>query len=135
MQDPLQSCSLVPLRLSTVQLVKSPSCAFYCHTSPLLLLLPFLVKIQSLNEGSRGGPKFIMAYLSAESRKEMTNGAHPNTHPGGPGTSTLPRYLHKKQQRQKGMRSSSPMGRVILINAPVDGELQILQSVLMFSCI
>ncbi|XP_060780677.1 PDZ domain-containing protein 7a [Neoarius graeffei] len=62
-----------------------------------------------------------MAYSSAESRREMTNGAHPNTHPGGPGTSTLPRYLHKKQQRQKGMRSSSPMGRVILINAPVDG--------------
>ncbi|KAF5900929.1 PDZ domain-containing protein 7 isoform X2, partial [Clarias magur] len=53
--------------------------------------------------------------------REMTNGANPNTHPGGPGTSTLPRYLHKKQQRQRGMRSSSPMGRVILINAPVDG--------------
>ncbi|KAM9477740.1 PDZ domain-containing protein 7a [Clarias gariepinus] len=51
----------------------------------------------------------------------MTNGANPNTHPGGPGTSTLPRYLHKKQQRQRGMRSASPMGRVILINAPVDG--------------
>ncbi|TSW48783.1 PDZ domain-containing protein 7 [Bagarius yarrelli] len=62
-----------------------------------------------------------MAYSSAESRKEMTNGGHHNTHPGGPGTSTLPRYLHKKQHRQKGMRSSSPMGRVILINAPVDG--------------
>ncbi|XP_053476987.1 PDZ domain-containing protein 7a isoform X3 [Ictalurus furcatus] len=62
-----------------------------------------------------------MAYSSAESHREMTNGAHPNTHPGGPGTSTLPRYLHKKQQRQKGMRSSSPMGRVILINSPVDG--------------
>ncbi|KAF4090249.1 hypothetical protein AMELA_G00049710 [Ameiurus melas] len=62
-----------------------------------------------------------MAYSSAESHREMTNGAHPNTHPGGLGTSTLPRYLHKKQQRQKGMRSSSPMGRVILINSPVDG--------------
>ncbi|KAK3573830.1 hypothetical protein QTP86_032888 [Hemibagrus guttatus] len=62
-----------------------------------------------------------MAYASADSRREMTNGTHPNTHPAGPGTSTLPRYLHKKQQRQKGMRSSSPMGRVILINAPVDG--------------
>uniref|UniRef100_A0A8B9JZH3 PDZ domain-containing protein 7 n=1 Tax=Astyanax mexicanus TaxID=7994 RepID=A0A8B9JZH3_ASTMX len=45
-----------------------------------------------------------------------------NTHPSGSGTSTLPRYLHKKQQRQKGVRSSSPMGRVILINAPVDGD-------------
>ncbi|KAG7334165.1 hypothetical protein KOW79_002572 [Hemibagrus wyckioides] len=62
-----------------------------------------------------------MAYSSADSRREMTNGTYPNTHPAGPGTSTLPRYLHKKQQRQKGMRSSSPMGRVILINAPVDG--------------
>uniref|UniRef100_A0A8B9JZM5 PDZ domain-containing protein 7 n=1 Tax=Astyanax mexicanus TaxID=7994 RepID=A0A8B9JZM5_ASTMX len=53
---------------------------------------------------------------------EMTNGAHSSTHPSGSGTSTLPRYLHKKQQRQKGVRSSSPMGRVILINAPVDGD-------------
>ncbi|KAK2852769.1 hypothetical protein Q7C36_007970 [Tachysurus vachellii] len=62
-----------------------------------------------------------MAYSSADSRREMTNGVHPNTNPAGPGTSTLPRYLHKKQQRQKGWRSSSPMGRVILINSPVDG--------------
>ncbi|KAI5606807.1 PDZ domain-containing protein 7 isoform X1, partial [Silurus asotus] len=62
-----------------------------------------------------------MAYSSAESNREMTNGANPNIYPGGPGTSTLPRYLHKKQQRQRGIRSSSPMGRVILINAPVDG--------------
>lgn len=121
MQDPLRSCSLV--QLSIVHLVASPSCAFYCHTSPPLLLLLFLAK--PLNEGSSGGPNFIMAYSSAESRREMTNGAHPNTHPGGPGASTLPRYLHKKQQRQKGMRSSSPMGRVILINAPVDGELNV----------
>lgn len=96
---------------------------FWCPTSPPVQLLPFLVDPQSLNEGSRRGPNLIMAYSSAESHREMTNGAHPNTHPGGPGTSTLPRYLHKKQQRQKGMRSSSPMGRVILINSPVDGEL------------
>uniref|UniRef100_A0A8B9K2J2 PDZ domain-containing protein 7 n=1 Tax=Astyanax mexicanus TaxID=7994 RepID=A0A8B9K2J2_ASTMX len=62
-----------------------------------------------------------MAHSSDEVRREMTNGAHSSTHPSGSGTSTLPRYLHKKQQRQKGVRSSSPMGRVILINAPVDG--------------
>ncbi|XP_017576946.1 PDZ domain-containing protein 7a isoform X1 [Pygocentrus nattereri] len=60
-----------------------------------------------------------MAHSSDEARREMTNGAHPSTQPGGSGTYTLPRYLHKK--RQKGVRSSSPMGRVILINAPVDG--------------
>ncbi|XP_076830847.1 PDZ domain-containing protein 7a [Brachyhypopomus gauderio] len=58
-----------------------------------------------------------MARLSGEAHREMTNGVQP----GGSGTSTLPRYLHKKQQRHRGARSSSPMGRVILINAPVDG--------------
>uniref|UniRef100_A0A673JUW1 PDZ domain-containing protein n=1 Tax=Sinocyclocheilus rhinocerous TaxID=307959 RepID=A0A673JUW1_9TELE len=62
-----------------------------------------------------------MAHSSDTARKDMTNGAHPSAQPGPSGTSTLPRYLHKKQQRQRGMRSSSPMGRVILINAPVDG--------------
>uniref|UniRef100_A0A8B9K0D5 PDZ domain-containing protein 7 n=1 Tax=Astyanax mexicanus TaxID=7994 RepID=A0A8B9K0D5_ASTMX len=61
-----------------------------------------------------------MAHSSDEVRREMTNGAHSSTHPSGSGTSTLPRYLHKKQQRQKGVRSSSPMGRVILINAPIE---------------
>ncbi|KAA0717740.1 PDZ domain-containing protein 7 [Triplophysa tibetana] len=62
-----------------------------------------------------------MAHSSDTARKDMTNGAHPSAQPGPSGTSTLPRYLHKKQQRQKGLRSSSPMGRVILINSPVDG--------------
>uniref|UniRef100_A0A4W4G0C8 PDZ domain-containing protein 7 n=1 Tax=Electrophorus electricus TaxID=8005 RepID=A0A4W4G0C8_ELEEL len=65
-----------------------------------------------------------MAHLSGDARdarREMTNGAYSSAQPGGGGTSTLPRYLHKKQQRQRGVRSSSPMGRVILINAPVDG--------------
>ncbi|XP_066536134.1 PDZ domain-containing protein 7a [Hoplias malabaricus] len=62
-----------------------------------------------------------MAHSSDEARRQMTNGSHPSTHPSVSGTSTLPRYLHKKQQRYKGVRSSSPMGRVILINAPVDG--------------
>ncbi|XP_067277668.1 PDZ domain-containing protein 7a [Pseudorasbora parva] len=62
-----------------------------------------------------------MAHSSDTARKDMTNGAHPSAQPGPSGTSTLPRYLHKKQQRQRGVRSSSPMGRVIIINAPVDG--------------
>uniref|UniRef100_A0A8C1Z188 PDZ domain containing 7a n=1 Tax=Cyprinus carpio TaxID=7962 RepID=A0A8C1Z188_CYPCA len=62
-----------------------------------------------------------MAHSSDTAHKDMTNGAHPSAQPGPSGTSTLPRYLHKKQQRQRGVRSSSPMGRVILINAPVDG--------------
>uniref|UniRef100_A0A9J7XZ40 PDZ domain-containing protein 7 n=2 Tax=Cyprinus carpio TaxID=7962 RepID=A0A9J7XZ40_CYPCA len=62
-----------------------------------------------------------MAHSSDTARKDMTNGAQTSAQPGPSGTSTLPRYLHKKQQRQRGVRSSSPMGRVILINAPVDG--------------
>uniref|UniRef100_A0A8C2Q4K6 PDZ domain containing 7a n=1 Tax=Cyprinus carpio TaxID=7962 RepID=A0A8C2Q4K6_CYPCA len=62
-----------------------------------------------------------MAHSSDPAHKDMTNGAHPSAQPGPSGTSSLPRYLHKKQQRQRGVRSSSPMGRVILINAPVDG--------------
>uniref|UniRef100_A0AAR2JGM4 PDZ domain-containing protein n=1 Tax=Pygocentrus nattereri TaxID=42514 RepID=A0AAR2JGM4_PYGNA len=74
----------------------------------------------TLNEGSEGVLHLAMAHSSDEARREMTNGAHPSTQPGGSGTYTLPRYLHKK--RQKGVRSSSPMGRVILINAPVDGD-------------
>uniref|UniRef100_A0A8C0YM01 PDZ domain containing 7a n=1 Tax=Cyprinus carpio carpio TaxID=630221 RepID=A0A8C0YM01_CYPCA len=63
-----------------------------------------------------------MAHSSDTARKDMTNGAQTSAQPGPSGTSTLPRYLHKKQQRQRGVRSSSPMGRVILINAPVDGN-------------
>uniref|UniRef100_A0A8C2G316 PDZ domain-containing protein 7 n=1 Tax=Cyprinus carpio TaxID=7962 RepID=A0A8C2G316_CYPCA len=62
-----------------------------------------------------------MAHSSDTARKDMSNGAQTSAQPGPSGTSTLPRYLHKKQQRQRGVRSSSPMGRVILINAPVDG--------------
>ncbi|CAM4727489.1 unnamed protein product [Leuciscus chuanchicus] len=76
---------------------------------------------QTLDEGQRGGRHFAMAHSSDTARKDMTNGAHPSAQPGPSGTSTLPRYLHKKQQRQRGVRSSSPMGRVIIINAPVDG--------------
>ncbi|XP_023678252.1 PDZ domain-containing protein 7a [Paramormyrops kingsleyae] len=51
--------------------------------------------------------------------QSSANGAFPSSHAGGAHTAT--RYLHKKQQRHRGIRSSSPMGRVILINSPVDG--------------
>uniref|UniRef100_A0A3Q3ERF6 PDZ domain containing 7a n=1 Tax=Labrus bergylta TaxID=56723 RepID=A0A3Q3ERF6_9LABR len=44
--------------------------------------------------------------------REMTN--------GGGGSHSTTRYMLKKQNRHRH-RSSSPMGRVILINAPVDG--------------
>ncbi|XP_056147422.1 LOW QUALITY PROTEIN: PDZ domain-containing protein 7-like [Lampris incognitus] len=54
---------------------------------------------------------------------EMTKGGgHPHLHNGGQtgGSYTATRYMQKKQHKHRG-RSSSPMGRVILINAPVDG--------------
>ncbi|CAN9499782.1 unnamed protein product [Ophioblennius macclurei] len=60
---------------------------------------------------------------SSHSRREMTNGGgHPlvtNRGQNGGSHSTV-RYMVKKQQHRR-CRSSSPMGRVILINAPVDG--------------
>uniref|UniRef100_A0A3B4U4A6 PDZ domain-containing protein 7 n=1 Tax=Seriola dumerili TaxID=41447 RepID=A0A3B4U4A6_SERDU len=55
--------------------------------------------------------------------REMTNGGgHPHSHNGGQtgGSHSTTRYMLKKQHRHR-RRSSSPMGRVILINAPVDG--------------
>ncbi|XP_078144740.1 PDZ domain-containing protein 7a [Centroberyx gerrardi] len=65
-----------------------------------------------------------MAHSSHPSgRREMTNGGgRPHPHNGGQagGSHTATRYMQKKQHRHRG-RSSSPMGRVILINAPVDG--------------
>ncbi|XP_058477276.1 PDZ domain-containing protein 7-like [Solea solea] len=55
-----------------------------------------------------------MAHLSDPSRREKT--------PGSQGSHTATRnLLRKKEQRRRGIRSSSPMGRVILINSPVDG--------------
>ncbi|XP_076008437.1 PDZ domain-containing protein 7-like [Genypterus blacodes] len=55
-----------------------------------------------------------MAHSSDPSRREKTPGTH--------GSHTATRnLLRKKEQRQRGIRSSSPMGRVILINSPVDG--------------
>ncbi|MED6295053.1 PDZ domain-containing protein 7 [Characodon lateralis] len=53
---------------------------------------------------------------------KMTNGGgHPHFSNGsqGGGSQSTTRYVLKKQQRHK--RRSSAMGRVILINAPVDG--------------
>lgn len=60
-----------------------------------------------------------MAHSAVSGRREMTNGAHSSSQAGGANTAT--RYMLKKQQRRR-IRSSSPMGRVILINSPVDGE-------------
>ncbi|XP_074518908.1 PDZ domain-containing protein 7-like [Halichoeres trimaculatus] len=55
-----------------------------------------------------------MAHSSDPSRRERT--------PGTQGSHTATRnLLRKKEQRRRGIRSSSPMGRVILINSPVDG--------------
>ncbi|XP_028263965.1 PDZ domain-containing protein 7-like [Parambassis ranga] len=55
-----------------------------------------------------------MAQSSDPSRREKT--------PGTQGSHTATRnLLRKKEQRRRGIRSSSPMGRVILINSPVDG--------------
>ncbi|KAL3972033.1 transcription initiation factor TFIIB [Sarotherodon galilaeus] len=54
--------------------------------------------------------------------REMTNGGgHPHFKNGVPngGSHSTTRYMVKKQRHRR--RSSSPMGRVILINAPVDG--------------
>ncbi|KAM4606945.1 PDZ domain-containing protein 7a [Polymixia lowei] len=65
-----------------------------------------------------------MAHSSHPSgRREMTNGGgHTHPHNGGQtvGSHTATRYMQRKQHRHRG-RSSSPMGRVILINSPVDG--------------
>ncbi|XP_035519625.1 PDZ domain-containing protein 7-like [Morone saxatilis] len=55
--------------------------------------------------------------------REMTNGGgHPHFNNGGQtgGSHSTTRYMLKKQHRHRG-RSSSPMGRVILINTPFDG--------------
>ncbi|TNN84825.1 PDZ domain-containing protein 7 [Liparis tanakae] len=55
-----------------------------------------------------------MAHSSDPSRREKT--------PGTRGSHAATRnLLRKKEQRRGGIRSSSPMGRVILINSPVDG--------------
>ncbi|XP_029377667.1 PDZ domain-containing protein 7a [Echeneis naucrates] len=55
--------------------------------------------------------------------REMTNGGgHPHFSNGGQagGAQSTMRYMLKSQHPRRS-RSSSPMGRVILINAPVDG--------------
>lgn len=56
-----------------------------------------------------------MAHSSDPSHREKT----PRTQGSNSATRNL---LRKKEQRRRGIRSSSPMGRVILINSPVDGE-------------
>ncbi|KPP63097.1 hypothetical protein Z043_118670, partial [Scleropages formosus] len=66
-----------------------------------------------------GGAKLAMAHTLGSAHRETANGAPTSSH--GRGAHTATRYLHKKQHQQRGFRSSSPMGRVILINSPVDG--------------
>ncbi|XP_068440095.1 PDZ domain-containing protein 7-like [Clinocottus analis] len=56
-----------------------------------------------------------MAHSSDPSRREKPPGAR------GSHTATRNLLRKKEQQRRRGIRSSSPMGRVILINYPVDG--------------
>lgn len=59
-----------------------------------------------------------MASSSDPSRREKgpaTQGSHTATRD----------LLRKKEQRRRGIRASSPMGRVILINSPVDGRKQL----------
>ncbi|XP_056433570.1 PDZ domain-containing protein 7-like [Gadus chalcogrammus] len=56
-----------------------------------------------------------MAHSSGPSRREAPPG------PQGPRGTATRHLLRKKEQRHRGIRSSSPMGRVILINSPVDG--------------
>ncbi|XP_043958291.1 PDZ domain-containing protein 7-like isoform X1 [Gambusia affinis] len=55
----------------------------------------------------------------------MASSSHPSRREKGPATQGLHaatrNLLRKKEQRRRGIRSSSPMGRVILINSPVDG--------------
>ncbi|XP_067909137.1 PDZ domain-containing protein 7a isoform X2 [Heterodontus francisci] len=59
-----------------------------------------------------------MAHSFDSARREMTNAIHPSNHAGGANTAT--NYLLKKQHKQmngqpRATRSTSPMGRVILI--------------------
>ncbi|XP_041124175.1 PDZ domain-containing protein 7-like isoform X2 [Polyodon spathula] len=66
-----------------------------------------------------------MAQSFDSPRREMTNGSHPSGQAGGANTAT--RHLLRKQYRlqngqPRGIRSSSPMGRVILINCSEDGN-------------
>ncbi|XP_014014519.2 PDZ domain-containing protein 7 [Salmo salar] len=54
----------------------------------------------------------------------MAHSSDPSCRDATPGTQrsgTATRHLLRKQQQRRGIRSSSPMGRVILINSPVDG--------------
>ncbi|XP_068508727.1 PDZ domain-containing protein 7-like [Syngnathus scovelli] len=58
----------------------------------------------------------------AHSQREMTNGGgHPHVHNGGQAGGSHSYMLKRQQKQGRRRRSSSPMGRVILINAPVQG--------------
>uniref|UniRef100_M4ATA5 PDZ domain containing 7a n=1 Tax=Xiphophorus maculatus TaxID=8083 RepID=M4ATA5_XIPMA len=53
----------------------------------------------------------LMNLSKTENRGHISRGSHTATRD----------LLRKKEQRRRGIRASSPMGRVILINSPVDG--------------
>uniref|UniRef100_UPI00398EC4FA PDZ domain-containing protein 7a n=1 Tax=Pristiophorus japonicus TaxID=55135 RepID=UPI00398EC4FA len=70
-----------------------------------------------------------MAHSFDSARREMTNTIHPSNHAGGANTAT--KYLLKKQHRQmngqpRATRSTSPMGRVILITgtSPIEAGIE-----------
>ncbi|XP_042192994.1 PDZ domain-containing protein 7a isoform X1 [Callorhinchus milii] len=70
-----------------------------------------------------------MAHSFDSARREMTNTIHPSNQTGGANTAT--KYLLKKQHKQmngqpRSTRSSSPMGRVILItgNSPIEAGIE-----------
>ncbi|XP_075468571.1 PDZ domain-containing protein 7 [Ascaphus truei] len=67
-----------------------------------------------------------MAHASAVDPREMTNATFPRNSGGGDSQNAT-RYLLRKQNRQgnghpRGLRTSSPMGRVILINSPLEAN-------------
>ncbi|CDQ69601.1 unnamed protein product [Oncorhynchus mykiss] len=63
--------------------------------------------------GCRRTQLLAMAHSSDPSRRDAA--------PGTQRSGTATHHLLRKQQQRRGIRSSSPMGRVILINSPVDG--------------
>ncbi|XP_061667090.1 PDZ domain-containing protein 7-like [Syngnathoides biaculeatus] len=60
-----------------------------------------------------------MAHPSDPSCREKTPGALGKSHPGA--RNIMRKKEQQQRRRRRGIRSSSPMGRVILINSPVDG--------------
>ncbi|KAJ8416149.1 hypothetical protein AAFF_G00381710 [Aldrovandia affinis] len=81
-------------------------------------------ELQAFDDRLWKGLPVSMARSFDPGYRDMTNGYHMAGQTGRAHTAT--RNLLRKQQRQQGgmsrrMRSPSPMGRVILINSPVEG--------------